>query len=598
MAIGRVLLSVSLLAVLAVPASGGEATSGAAFRIVSFDGRITDAMRAGVEAAGARIIGYEPDDAYIVWADQAQTARLARGPAVVDIRDVGPARKRLGHLPSSGVASVEVGVWVGASRGAVQLLRALGTVAGSRRDIPGGPIVTLTASLPANAIDALARHPAVKFVQPARGRPALLDESSSQIVAGNLNSARTAAVPGYPEWLAQMGLDGTGVRVAVSDTGISQLHPDLADRVAVRYDYTGTHDQARDGVGRDEEGHGTHVAGIVGAVSRTPPGRDLEGFTMGQGVAPGAMLVDQKWSAAFMSSSVEFPSFARFTSDARAAGAGIMNASWTFLGEYRTGYETNAMAVDEVVRDADPDEPGAEAFLWVFAAGNQGAAGPGRPQEAKNIITVGASGSGRTDAIPVLSPPPVGINDLWGSSSRGPTADGRVFPTVVAPGSMVTSTRSPEGYLNCIGPRAENAVMYNACSGTSMAAPHVAGAAALIHQWWKRERGALPSAAMVKALLVNSATDMGARDVPNHAEGWGRVNLGALFSGMPAATLDQERVLSAPGQRAAADVQVPGGEPLRVTLAWTDVPGDPGASKALVNDLDLVVELLDAGGAP
>jgi hypothetical protein len=100
---------------------------------------------------------------------------------------------------------------------------------------------------------------------------------------------------------------------------------------------------------------------------------------------------------------------------------------------------------------------------------------------------------------------------------------------------------------------------------------------------------------MDKALLVNSATDLKARDIPNRNEGWGRVNLRALFD--PAASrvyVDQSVLLSDPGASHGLSISVADPtKPLRVTLAWTDAPGAPGAEKALVNDLDLTVTAAD-----
>jgi hypothetical protein len=129
-----------------------------------------------------------------------------------------------------------------------------------------------------------------------------------------------------------------------------------------------------------------------------------------------------------------------------------------------------------------------------------------------------------------------------------------------------------------------------------MAAPHVTGAVALITDWWRSlHGGATPSPAMDKALLVNSATDMGTADIPNGNEGWGRVNLSTLFN--PATErvyVDQSVVFTSVGQAHELDV-VPAdpSKPVRVTLAWTDAPGAPGASPALVNDLDLRVTAPD-----
>jgi hypothetical protein len=126
-----------------------------------------------------------------------------------------------------------------------------------------------------------------------------------------------------------------------------------------------------------------------------------------------------------------------------------------------------------------------------------------------------------------------------------------------------------------------------------MAAPHVTGAVALITQWWRGSNAdADPSPAMSKALLVNSAVDMGAPDVPNRHEGWGRIHLGNLFDpSVQRSYLDQQLVFGEVDEATTESVVVGAGAALRVTLAWTDAPGLAGTveESALVNDLDLVV---------
>jgi hypothetical protein len=123
-----------------------------------------------------------------------------------------------------------------------------------------------------------------------------------------------------------------------------------------------------------------------------------------------------------------------------------------------------------------------------------------------------------------------------------------------------------------------------------MAAPHVTGSLALVTDWWRQAAGVDPSPAFVKAVLVNSTTDMGPRDIPNRDEGWGRVNLGAAFTDDPRVLVDQAVVLTDPDEAASWSVTpADSTKPLRATVVWTDPAGAPGADPALVNDLDLEV---------
>src|SRR5258708_4607996 len=137
--------------------------------------------------------------------------------------------------------------------------------------------------------------------------------------------------------------------------------------------------------------------------------------------------------------------------------------------------------------------------------------------------------------------------------------------------------------------------------GTSMSGPHAAGAAAVFVQYYKNfHTNAVPSPALVKAALINSASELdqsngGPGPIPNNDEGWGRINLTDLIvtniNGAPRfyQFLDQT-VLMTNGQVYEQHAFVQNSDqPLKITLAYTDVPGFPGANPALVNDLDLEV---------
>lgn len=195
-------------------------------------------------------------------------------------------------------------------------------------------------------------------------------------------------------------------------------------------------------------------------------------------------------------------------------------------------------------------------------------------------------------------------------SSRGPTDDTRIKPDVVAPGTWILSTSGSlyqEGYGDPVNPQNGAyaydgwGMPYNAdykyMGGTSMSNPLTAGAAAVVKDYYNKAKGINASAALVKATLINSAVDLldenndGANDndfpIPNVHEGWGRVNLinatdnSYLFA-------DNSTGLST-GGNSATNYNVPGGQPFRVTLVWTDFASTAAASVNLVNNLNLTV---------
>lgn len=572
-------------------ARAARTEEGKRFYVASFGKRITDHMRSALASVGVAIVDYYPDNSYLVWADHSQANAAARLRAVRSVNPL-PARSKV-HSDllkgRDGLSVVQVTV-AGESlldQGPA-LLQRFGDVLGITANRPDGLTVGVRLRLFDRALGALARHASVLYVAPASTGFVPEDERTDQILAGNIGKRRQPRV-GYPKWLKSRKLDGTGIVVAVVDTGISTNHPDLEDRVAKRYNYAGTFLEGD----TDLDAHGTHVAGIIGGVPRPPTDfADGDGFVFGLGVAPRVRLVSQNLLALTGPASPprDLDAFASLSRDSWRAGARMWNSSWhTGEGE-RAGYVGSARSLDVLARNAVPKKRGAEQFLYVFSAGNAGSSGPTSPKEAKNIISVGSTRSGRPSGLLAGE---TNIDEVSSFSSKGPTKDGRIFPVVSAPGENVVSARAPEGTRVCDGPLVYS-WLYCSLSGTSMAAPHATGASALVHQWWKRRFRRLPSPAMVKALLVNSATDMGKRNVPNMVEGWGRINLGELFAGRRRLLVDQRAVLRRTRARRRYSIKVKGRRrPLKVTLAWSDAPAAVGARKALVNDLDLVVERLN-----
>ncbi|MFH9061915.1 S8 family peptidase [Streptomyces coeruleorubidus] len=280
------------------------------------------------------------------------------------------------------------------------------------------------------------------------------DKTASGIAHVWLDGVRKASldksVPqiGAPKaWAA--GYDGKGVKIAVLDTGVDATHPDLKGQVIGAKNFTTSPDTT------DKVGHGTHVASIAAGTGAKSGGKY-------KGVAPGAKIINGKVldDGGFGSDSEVLAGIEW----AAAEGADVVNMS---LG----GGDTPAIDPLEAAVNKLSEEKG---ILFAIAAGNEGGFGEqtiGSPGSAAAALTVGA-----VDDKDVLA-------DF---SSRGPGMDGALKPDVTAPGVDITAASAPGNQIAAeVG---EKPAGYMTISGTSMATPHVAGAAALLkqqHPEWK-----------------------------------------------------------------------------------------------------------------
>jgi subtilisin len=267
---------------------------------------------------------------------------------------------------------------------------------------------------------------------------------------------------------APLAGDGTGAvdaDIAVFDTGVETSHPDLNVAGGVNCLPPST---ANDGTISDQKGHGTHVAGIIGAKD------DLEGVV---GVAPGARL----WSvrigdaAGISSASVQLCGIDWITANAGALGIEVVNASVGLFGTMDDGNcgATSGDALHQAICGST-----AAGVLWVFAAGNT--AGdlnqmPGAGYDEVLAVTAmsdsnGLAEPGATSTFTCSTPSSrksvtPEIEDRYTSWSRYAISAADQAHTLAAPGFCVYSTYKGGTWARM--------------NGTSMAAPHVAGAAAL-----------------------------------------------------------------------------------------------------------------------
>ncbi|MFO1461842.1 MAG: S8 family serine peptidase [Verrucomicrobiota bacterium] len=571
--------------------------------LIQFQSVPDASAREGLRARGVELIQYVPDNAFVARVTGVPLSSIRADPTV---RWVGPyeARHKMDPRLSTAFqgrvgAKIPIRLLTRPDLAGEDLALVFRHLQGAHRRVTLGTGATFEGYLNLAQLRVLAQSPGVLWIEPAP-RMKMVDAVATEIVMGEFKPG------GERTQIQNLGYDGRGVIVSVADSGvdsgdITAMHPDLEGRVEALLAYDNLPDAA------DEHSHGTHCAGIVLGNGATGE-RDDNGYLYGLGVAPGARLVGQR----IFDGAGDFRPPATFTQlvqDAVRHGAYVGSNSW---GDDNGGqYDLSAWEFDGLVRDADPDFPGEQAYVLEFSAGNSGP-GPqtiGTPAVAKNVLATGATQNNRFE-FPLYGE---GQEVMADFSSRGPAADGRIKPDLVAPGTWISSLRSIfANDNNAWGPISDR---YLYQGGTSQAGPHAAGGAAVAVQWYRdTHAGATPSPALVKAMLINSADDMGTAvipdtggntgdptdpgdgivvgdtaPVPNNDEGWGRMNLANLIdSERRYEFLDQGTGL-ATGQVFERRVVVGSGEPLKVTMVYTDVPGNPAAIPALVNDLDLEV---------
>jgi hypothetical protein len=564
--------------------------------LVQFEGALQSADRSQLQALGVDLLKYVPDDAFIAKFNGVSPASVR---ALNFVRWVGPyapdykIHPRLSAIAralskTNRTVAVDILLSPGAAPAETAGVRALLSSVQSESHLRQGDI--LRGSLDLSRLPALAQSDSVLWIEPAPRRK-LLDEAASKIVGGDDGDVGTWTLT------QQMGFTGAGVTVCVADTGLdtgdtNTMHPDLFGRVT-GFKYYGSLTDGSDGYG-----HGTHVAGIVAGNAATGETDPDSGALYGLGVASGASLFIERIFDDNANEVSPAPSDADLARDAVQAGAQIGANSWG--NDVQGEYDLDAAEFDELVRDADDSKPGDQPYILEFSAGN---AGPNSetldsPATGKNVIATGASENAPNTLAETYGLYADGPDTMCDFSSRGPCEDGRIKPDLVAPGSWIASAASRVADESAVAWTViDNLYVY--MGGTSMSGPHAAGAAAVFVQYYKSlHTNAVPSPALVKAALVNSADELdeangGPGPIPNDDEGWGRVDLAnIIITNINVAPryyqyLDQT-VLLTNSQVYSQHVFVQGSDqPLKITMAYTDLPGFPGAIPALVNDLDL-----------
>ncbi|MCT4624741.1 MAG: S8 family serine peptidase, partial [Schleiferiaceae bacterium] len=329
-------------------------------------------------------------------------------------------------------------------------------------------------------------------------------------------------------------LDGSGVMISLGDVNSGPMldsHIDFEGRLTDL------------GTGNNNSDHGNHTTGTAFGAGNLDPD--------GAGMAPGADLRYYTYPSNLNNADADYVNHAvRITSSSFSNGCNT--------------YTSFSAQVDKDMYDN-------RSLVHVFSAGNNnnnncgyGAGSQwgnitGGHKQGKNVIAVANMTSG---------------DGISGSSSRGPAHDGRVKPDIGGVGTSVYSTL--------------NNNTYGSKSGTSMSCPGIAGTLSLIYQGYKQHNnGTDPDGGLAKALLMNTADDVGNKHV-DYIYGYGRVNAYRAMECIEAGNIIIDSV-STTGSNTHT-INVPAGtKAVRVMLHWTDKEAFPFAGRALVNDLDMVV---------
>ncbi|MFY0672587.1 MAG: S8 family serine peptidase [Bacteroidia bacterium] len=366
-----------------------------------------------------------------------------------------------------------------------------------------------------------------------------LNESSIEYQSFNRENRQTQRVSALQS--STFGLNGNGVKIGVGDNNYIDNHIDLLGRNYSKILRSSL-------FAPSSPNHAIHVAGTIAGAGNENP--------IHKGMAPKAYIINDYFGAIVTTLPQLYLNHQ----------VSISNNSWGSIyvscSNYGN-YSSSSVSIDKSLNDYNK-------VLHVFAAGNNGREScNGVPNNyrnlandynvAKNVLTVGAVTHNDT------------ITDF---SSRGPARDGRLKPEIVATGADVTSCKLEYGYETTFG--------------TSMAAPTVSGIAALLTQRYKQlNNKALPDAALLKAILCNTAKDMG-NNGPDYQYGFGVANAYRAIEVMNSGNFYDNTISNGTTQNQTITVGS-NVDQLKVMICWSDINGGSYNQFALTNDLDLEV---------
>lgn len=503
------------------------------YRIVQFYEIPDNQTRASLEQAGITLLDYIPHRAYFAAFHKDYDPNVL---VTSKVRSVGQIAHDVKLAPmlyeesypdhalrEDGKIELLVNYFPGIeSDAAVNALQEQGYEVVYREDF--GRYVHLVAAL--NDIRKISDEPFVVYVEPVYPHPV-----PDNYTGRTLHRSNTMA----NDFSTGRHYDGTGVSVMLQDDGKIGPHIDYEGRLIQQY------------INYNYGDHGDHCAGIIMAAGNIDP--------IARGNAFGADIY-------VYGAAPTYPGFNAIPSHYFSNEIRVTSTSYS--NGCNAGYTSLTRTMDQQIRVYP-------ALMHVFSAGNAGndncgyGAGPGwgnitgGHKAGKNVMTVA-----NLDYM----------DNLSGSSSRGPAHDGRIKPDIAAKGTNVNSTINPN--------------TYGEKTGTSMSCPGVAGVMTqLFHAYRELNGGSDPYGGLLKAIALNTAEDLG-NPGPDFLYGWGRIN------GMRAVeVLEEGRYDSATiaqGESFNHEFEVPDNTAqMRVMVYWTDHEASVNTNWALVNDLDITV---------
>jgi hypothetical protein len=597
-----------------------------------------------LEQQGVRVLQALGPVSYVVRATPGDPTRLfSSRPWLRGAFPLPAAFKTFGFFedPSTSSPFREVTLRVAEENQAESLMELLSSLSATPVEVQGRAPgeVTYLASLADVDINTI-RHIDRVFEISQVGHPVPSSERQAQLIAqaGSVtNGESTLPSPNpsgntYLQWLASKGLGITAntfdnTKVGVIDTGFDNATgtPSYSAMPAdFHYTYGGqqyaivsneTTAWLNPNLYDDVDYHGTEIAAIIAgypASNRV----DTDGYLFGLGVAPTVRLAVDKFFKCGAASNSTQNAIDRVT----PTGANVINMSFNLGGSAGCAYTTN---------ESRPADLAARAsnVLFTIAAGNSPEGCTGNyvraPATAKDGLAVGSTDNFTLSAWANNSTENTCAWDTFPlaqdarripnySAVRDPSS--LVKPDLVAPSTRVTGPASRDGNPSCgvlcnssVASFPADGVTYVMSAGTSFAAPAAAGAAAVVRKWYRNNKGADPSPAMTKAMLINGARDIAGAVVRDQSfntvatiqhiffdayQGWGMLSFERLLGTWANYYFyDQATSFSTSGTvwtsptLTVRDLT----KPVEVTLTWTDPAGSAGTHYTTLNNLNLNV---------